>query len=52
MIILISTPSLGDFEELVAISPAHGFLHKSALSARAIREVLGDGGNTGTDMST
>ncbi|MEV7888994.1 response regulator [Streptomyces sp. NPDC002817] len=42
VIILISTHSLDDFEELVAASPAHGFLHKSALSARAIRDVLGN----------
>jgi two-component system nitrate/nitrite response regulator NarL len=40
VIILISTHSLDDFHELVAASPAHGFLHKSSLSARAIRELL------------
>ncbi|MEU6377844.1 response regulator [Streptomyces sp. NPDC046909] len=44
VIILISTHSLDDFEELVAASPARGFLHKSALSARAIRKILGDDG--------
>lgn len=44
VIILISTHSLDDFEELVAASPARGFLHKSALSARAIRGVLGNDG--------
>jgi two-component system nitrate/nitrite response regulator NarL len=44
VIILISTHSLDDFEELVAASPARGFLHKSALSARAIRNVLGNDG--------
>ncbi|MEU3335893.1 response regulator [Streptomyces sp. NPDC002144] len=44
VIILISTHALEDFEELVAASPARGFLHKSDLSARAIREVLGNGG--------
>jgi two-component system nitrate/nitrite response regulator NarL len=44
VIILISTHTLDDFEELVAGSPARGFLPKSALSARAIRELLsGDG---------
>ncbi|MCX5364482.1 response regulator [Streptomyces sp. NBC_00124] len=44
VIILISTHSLDDVEELVAASPARGFLHKSALSARAIRDVLGNDG--------
>ncbi|MBO4254360.1 response regulator [Streptomyces griseorubiginosus] len=44
VIILISTHALEDFEELVAASPARGFLHKSDLSARAIRQVLGNGG--------
>jgi two-component system, NarL family, nitrate/nitrite response regulator NarL len=44
VIILISTHSLEDFQELVAASPARGFLHKSALSARAIRDVLGENG--------
>ncbi|MDN3021034.1 response regulator [Streptomyces sp. S.PB5] len=44
VIILISTHSLDDFEELVAASPARGFLPKSALSARAIRNILGNDG--------
>jgi two-component system, NarL family, nitrate/nitrite response regulator NarL len=44
VIILISTHALDDVQELVADSPARGFLPKSALSARAIRELLsGDG---------
>ncbi|MEV0477193.1 response regulator [Streptomyces prunicolor] len=43
-VILISTHSREDFQELIAASPAHGFLHKSAVSARAIRDVLGDDG--------
>jgi DNA-binding NarL/FixJ family response regulator len=43
-VILISTHSREDFQELIAASPAHGFLHKSAVSARAIRDVLGDAG--------
>ncbi|MFE1838501.1 response regulator [Streptomyces sviceus] len=44
VIILISTHAQEDFEELIAGSPARGFLPKSALSARAIRELLdGDG---------
>ncbi|MGQ4478852.1 response regulator [Streptomyces sp. SAS_276] len=45
-VILISTHSREDFRELIADSPAHGFLHKSALSARAIKDVLGDTGPT------
>ncbi|WOX08868.1 response regulator [Streptomyces sp. N50] len=40
-VILISTHSREDFQELIAASPAHGFLHKSAVSARAIRDLLG-----------
>lgn len=40
-VILISTHSLEDFQELIAASPAHGFLHKSELSAQALRELLG-----------
>ncbi|MFJ2833442.1 response regulator [Streptomyces sp. NPDC087263] len=40
-VILISTHTLEDFQELVAASPARGFLHKSALSVGAIRELLG-----------
>jgi len=43
-VILISTHSREDFQELIAASPAHGFLHKSAVSARAIRDVLGGDG--------
>ncbi len=44
VIILISTHAREDFEELIAGGPARGFLPKSALSARAIRELLdGDG---------
>jgi hypothetical protein len=37
----ISTHSLEYFQELVATGPARGFLHKSALSAHAVRGVLG-----------
>ena len=44
VIILISTHALDDVQELVAGSPARGFLPKSALSARAIRELLGGDG--------
>lgn len=45
VIILISTHSLDDVEELVAASPARGFLHKSTLSAQAIRNLLGNDGS-------
>lgn len=45
VIILISTHALDDVEELVAASPARGFLHKSTLSARAIRNLLGNDGS-------
>ena len=41
-VILISTHAREDFQELIAASTARGFLHKSTLSARAIRDVLGD----------
>ncbi|MEU1475032.1 response regulator [Streptomyces sp. NPDC005760] len=44
VIVLISTHALEDFEELIAANPARGFLPKSALSARAIRELLDGGG--------
>jgi CheY-like chemotaxis protein len=39
--ILISARSEQDFSELIAASPAVAFLPKSALSAPAIREILG-----------
>jgi DNA-binding NarL/FixJ family response regulator len=45
-VILISTHDEQDFAELIAASPAAGFLPKSALSASAIRALLacrGDG---------
>ncbi|WP_328441226.1 response regulator transcription factor [Streptomyces sp. NBC_00444] len=44
-VILVSTHFREDFQELIAASPARGFLHKSALSARAIQEVLGNDGS-------
>ena len=44
-VILISTHAEADYAELVAASPAVGFLAKSALSAGAIRDLLaGHGG--------
>lgn len=42
-IILISTHAEKDFEELIAASPAIGFLPKSALSAGAIAHLLARG---------
>ncbi|WP_367667077.1 hypothetical protein [Streptomyces sp. DG2A-72] len=44
-VILVSTHFREDFQELIAASPARGFLHKSALSAHAIQEVLGNDGS-------
>jgi hypothetical protein len=46
-VILISTHAEQDYAELIAASPAVGFLRKTALSAAAIRDLLagqGDGG--------
>jgi len=40
--ILISTHAEEDYADLIAASPAVGFLSKSALSAGAIRNLLGD----------
>lgn len=42
-VILISTYAESDFEDLVADSPAVGFLSKSDLSRRAIDALLGSG---------
>jgi len=39
-VILISTHSESDFADLIAASPAAGFLPKSELSAKAIRAIL------------
>ena len=41
-LILISTHSELDFADLIAASPAVGFIAKSQLSARAVLELLGD----------
>jgi DNA-binding NarL/FixJ family response regulator len=49
-VILISTHAEQDFAELIAASPAVGFLPKTALSAAAIRSLLAghdDGGRDG-----
>jgi CheY-like chemotaxis protein len=40
-VILISTQSEEDFADLIAASPAVGFLSKAALSAEAIRGLVG-----------
>jgi DNA-binding NarL/FixJ family response regulator len=40
-VILISTRDEADYSELIAESPADGFLAKSELSARAIARILG-----------
>jgi DNA-binding NarL/FixJ family response regulator len=45
-VILISTHSEADFADLIAESPAAGFLSKGDLSARAIRRIV-DGGEPG-----
>jgi len=42
-VILISACPQVDVEELIAASPASGFLPKSDLSADAIRRIVGDG---------
>jgi CheY-like chemotaxis protein len=44
--VLISTHAEQDYADLIAASPALGFLHKSALSANAIQDLItnhGDG---------
>ena len=40
-LILISTHAEDDYADLIAASPAVGFLAKTALSARAVRDLLG-----------
>jgi DNA-binding NarL/FixJ family response regulator len=45
-IILISTHAEQDFCDLIAASPAVGFLSKSVLSAAAIRDLLGSRGDS------
>jgi DNA-binding NarL/FixJ family response regulator len=42
-VILISTHSESDFADLIAVSPAIGFLPKSDLSADAIRRMVNGG---------
>jgi CheY-like chemotaxis protein len=47
-VILISTHAEQDYAELIAASPAAGFLAKTALSAIAIRDLLGRDGGSGS----
>ena len=44
-IVLISAYPEGEFADLIAASPAAGFLPKSELSARAVSELLGRAGD-------
>lgn len=48
-VILISTHSEDDFAELIVRSPAIGFLSKSNLSGRAIREMVEGRGSKSAD---
>ncbi len=43
-VILISTHAEAEFVDLIAASPAAGFLPKSELSAEAIRQIVSRGG--------
>jgi DNA-binding NarL/FixJ family response regulator len=54
-VILVSTHAEQDYADLIAASPAVGFLSKTALSAGAIRDLLaghGDGGRGGQVSGT
>jgi two-component system, NarL family, nitrate/nitrite response regulator NarL len=42
-VVLISTRAEEDYADLIAASPAVGFLSKSQLSARTVRELVSDG---------
>jgi DNA-binding NarL/FixJ family response regulator len=48
-VILISTHAEQDYAELIAASPAIGFLPKTALSADAVRDLLAGRGDGGRD---
>jgi DNA-binding NarL/FixJ family response regulator len=50
-VILISTHAEQDYADLIADSPAVGFLHKPTLSAEAIRDLLGRGDADGEPVS-
>ncbi len=46
-VILVSTHAEQDYADLIAASPAVGFLSKTALSAGAIRDLLAGHGDSG-----
>ena len=46
-VILISTHSEADLADLIAASPAAGFLPKAEISAKAIRRIVGASGRPG-----
>jgi hypothetical protein len=46
-VILISAYAEEDYAELIAASPAVGFLPKTALSAQRIRDLVDDGAGQG-----
>ena len=46
-VILISAYAEEDYAELIAASPAVGFLPKTALSGQRIRDLVGDGAGQG-----
>lgn len=47
-VILISTHAEADLADLIAASPAAGFLPKTEISAKAIRRIVGASGRPGT----
>jgi two-component system nitrate/nitrite response regulator NarL len=51
-LILISTHSRADFADLIAESPAAGFLPKSELSADAVRQIASGNGPGGGPLSS
>jgi two-component system, NarL family, nitrate/nitrite response regulator NarL len=51
-IILISTHAEQDYRDLIAASPAVGFLSKTALSGRGIRKLLSSDGDGDGDASS
>jgi two-component system nitrate/nitrite response regulator NarL len=50
-VILISTHAEEDYADLIAVSPAVGFLPKPTLSAEAIRDLLGERDEDGDPVS-
>jgi hypothetical protein len=49
--IMISTHAEEDVAEMVAVSPALGFVPKLALSARAIRDLMGPSADAADSVS-